>query len=140
MILTAYLLAGGILDTAERVTIAQGDQILQHEMRLRTEITIDRYQYDGNTLHLYVNNTGSESIRDFSGMEVYVTNASGVSHYTHPSGWSIESITPDVVYPGQLDPGETLALSLPYAGGVPAAVRVVTGNGVYDSVYLSVVP
>jgi len=46
------------------------------------------------------------------------------------------SITPDEVHPGELDPGETLNLSVTY-DIIPTWVQVVTPNGVSGSAYIT---
>jgi archaeal flagellar protein FlaF len=141
LIITAYVLVGGTLSTTEVMVLAQGDLAIQQETRMRTGIAIDQTLLDMGTSTLYVEvkNTGSEPIVRFEYVDVFITDGSAPVYIPHGSGpgtWSVVAITPDLIHPSQLDPGETLNLSVRYTGDDPVWVQVTTGNGVYDSAYI----
>lgn len=109
---------------------------------MRTAIEIQETVIDNQTLYVKVKNTGSESIVDFPSIDVYLQVEGEpvyVPYGTDLNHWSKVSIEPDGVHPGQIDPGETLTISITYAVGVtpPTWVQVVTPNGVTGSAYIN---
>lgn len=142
LIVTAYVLIGGTLSTTEVMAEAQSNLVAYQEARMRTAIEIQETVIDNQTLYVKVKNTGSESIVDFPSIDVYLQVEGEpvyVPYGTDLNHWSKVSIEPDGVHPGQLDPGETLTISITYAVGVtpPTWVQVVTPNGVTGSAYIN---
>jgi archaeal flagellar protein FlaF len=141
LVVTAYVLIGGTITTAEIVTTAQSDSAKHHEIRLRTSITVTDTSIETNTstLSVDVKNTGSETIGDFEHMDVYLMTDGVPAYYPYGTGdgkWSIQSIIPDEIHPGQLDPEETVRISIRYTDPAPTWVKIATNDGVYDSAYV----
>ncbi|MDN7023382.1 flagellar protein FlaF [Methanoculleus sp. FWC-SCC1] len=138
LIITAYILVGGTLGTAELVVMAQGDLAVQQEIRMRTNIDISATSLDevGKALYVEVANSGNEPIVNFEHMDVYLVTTGSPVYCSYGTDWSVVGISPDSIHPGQLDPGEVLNLSVTYAADAPTWVQVTTGNGVYDSAYI----
>ncbi|MCK4270180.1 MAG: hypothetical protein KAW93_06840 [Methanogenium sp.] len=145
LILTAYIVIGGILSTTEIVSVAQSDQFHQLETRMRTAIEITDTPIVGDTI-LYINltNSGGESLLMYKYFDVYTVTGTGEPvyySYVPPASvptageWTYISITPDVIHPNELDPGEVMNISVIYTV-IPTWIQITTGNGVYDSVYL----
>ncbi|WP_286681256.1 flagellar protein FlaF [Methanoculleus sp. DTU007] len=142
LVVTAYVLIGGTLTTTEVMVEAQSNLVAYQEARMRTAIEIQETVIDNQTLYVKVKNTGSESIVDFPSIDVYLQVEGEpvyVPYGTDLNHWSKVSIEPDGVHPGQIDPGETLTISITYAVGVtpPTWVQVVTPNGVTGSAYIN---
>jgi len=142
LVVTAYVLIGGTLTTTEVMVEAQSNLVAYQEARMRTSIAIQETVIDNQTLYVKVKNTGSESIVDFPSIDVYLQVEGEpvyVPYGTDLNHWSKVSIEPDGVHPGQIDPGETLTISITYAVGVtpPTWVQVVTPNGVTGSAYIN---
>lgn len=142
LVVTAYVLIGGTLSTTEVMAEAQSNLVAYQEARMRTAIEIQETVIDNQTLYVKVKNTGSESIVDFPSIDVYLQVEGEpvyVPYGTDLNHWSKVSIEPDGVHPGQIDPGETLTISITYAVGVtpPTWVQVVTPNGVTGSAYIN---
>lgn len=141
LVITAYVLVSGTIGTAEVVISAQRDATSTHEARLRTSIGINTtLLVPGiSTLYILVENTGSEVITDFDHLDIYISDGGSPVYYPRgavPGTWSLVTITPDAVHPGQLDPDETMNISVIYAGNDPEWVQVTTNNGIYDSSYV----
>ncbi|MDG6256121.1 MAG: hypothetical protein QCH35_00825 [Methanomicrobiaceae archaeon] len=143
LVITAYVIIGGTIATAEIVSLAQDEHARTLQKAIRTSIDIVQVDVDANAsvVNVDVYNAGSEIIADFDRMDVFViydAEPQYVSVGTGPGTWSRGAITPDAVHPGQLDPGETVTISIAYTGGDPPAwVQVTTGNGVCDSAYVT---
>jgi flagellar protein FlaF len=143
LVITAYVIIGGTIATAEIVSLAQEEQAHTIQKAMRTSIDIVDVEVDAGASVMYVEvyNAGTEIIADFDSMDVFVIyNAEPwyISPGTGPGTWSPGAIVPDIVHPGQLDPEETVNISVAYAGGVPPAwVQVTTGNGVCASAYVN---
>ena len=140
LVVTAYVLIGGTLTTTEVMVEAQSNLAAYQEARMRTSIAIQETVIDNQTLYVKVKNTGSESIVDFPSIDVYL-QVDGepvyVPYGTDLNHWSKVSIEPDGVHPGQLDPGETLNLSVTCpTDATPTWIQVVTPNGVSSSTYI----
>jgi len=126
LLLTAYMLMGGVLYTADVVTTAQKDNTLLQETRLGTgfEIIYAEQSPTIQFINITINNTGSEVIRDFSHMDIIVNNTEGYQY-----------IIPDSdIHNKQLDPHHTMWVNATFYSGFPAkTVVVVTNNGVFNS-------
>lgn len=141
LVITAYVLAGGTITVAEVVATAQRDSVSQHEVRMRTAIEIQSVNLDTNssTLVVSVKNTGNERLDDFNHTDIFLLINGVPEHCTYHSGaypWTILSITPDAIHPGQLDPGEVMNISVSYGVSPPTWVQVTTSSGVSDSQYV----
>ncbi|UYU18313.1 flagellar protein FlaF [Methanoculleus submarinus] len=140
LVVTAYVLIGGTLTTTEVMVEAQSNLAAYQEARMRTAIAIQNTTLDGTTLYVEVKNTGSEPVVDITSIDVYL-QIEGEPVYV-PCGndtyrWSKVSITPDGIHPGELDPGETLNLSVTCTEDANLTwVQVVTGKGVSGSAYI----
>ncbi|MCM2466813.1 flagellar protein FlaF [Methanoculleus oceani] len=139
LVITAYVLIGGTLATTEVMVEAQSNLATYQEARMRTAIAIQNTTIADPTLYVEVKNTGSEPVVEISsidvylqseGVPVYIPFGAGVNH------WDRVNITPDEVHPGELDPGETLNLSVTYQDVDPTWIQVVTPNGVSSSAYI----
>ena len=145
LIVTGYILIGGILTTSRIAVMAQQAASDQDAQRMHTQIEISS-AITNTSLHetfIEVNNTGSEVVGNFNYMEVYLLQDGAPYMYMNQSGplnWTY-SISPDVVNPGLLDPGEVANITVPYdpAKGNATWVKVTTANGVYASAYTVVI-
>jgi flagellar protein FlaF len=133
LVATAYVLVGGTLATTEVMVEAQSNLVTQQEARMRTAIAIQSTTIGESVLHVEVKNTGSEPVVEIAAIDVYL----GIENVpVYIGNWTRETITPDEIHPGELDPGETLTLSIGFEGQNPTWVQVVTPNGVSSSAYL----
>ena len=138
IIVTAYVLAGGTLLTSEVVMNAQKDMTNLQTQMLGTSITVLSNTTDGSYFYIQVLNDGREPIRDYEHIDIFLYfSSTGWSRYTYQNTtppladhWAKEGIiSPDTIYPNQWDPGETLNISVAYAG-TPDYFKIVTANGV----------
>jgi len=136
LVATAYILIGGTLVTTEVMVEAQSNLATYQEARMRTAIAIQNTSIADSTLFVEVENTGSEPVVGIPSIDVYLQSR-GVPVYIPYGNWSTVNITPDEVHPGELDPGETLNLSVTYQDVIPTWVQVVTPNGVSSSAYIA---
>jgi len=156
LIIVAYVVAGSILTTTGMVINTQSDMNRQIEARLNTDIQIPDgptpsfFAFDPWYIHFHVKNTGLETIRNFTFMDVYVAesgnapklykfNANSVDSNLDPCGdanektWNYYGIVPnDIMNPGMLDPGEELSIDICKFGTKPPhfMVGAITPNGV----------
>jgi flagellar protein FlaF len=143
LVITAYVIIGGTIATAEVVALAQDEQAHTLQKTMRTSIEIGDVTVNANASVIYVDvyNAGSEIIADFDNMDVFVVYDAEPQYIpsgTGPGTWVAGAITPDAVHPGQLDPEETVNITVTYTGGDPPAwIQVTTGNGVCDSTYVT---
>jgi flagellar protein FlaF len=143
LVITAYVIIGGTITTAEVVALAQEEQAHTIQKAMRTSIDIVDVTVNANASEMYVDvyNAGSEIIADFDTMDVFVVydaEPQYLSPGTGPGTWASGTITPDSVHPGQLDPEETMELTIAcHAGKTPLWVQVTTANGVCDSAYVT---
>ena len=134
LIVTAYVVVGGIISTNEEITSAQGDMTAVHMNMIATSMQITDILTDNTSLYINVINNGNEPILDFEAMDVYLQSAGSVPVlYTYePAGgsghWKIEYLEPDNICPNQWDPGELLNLSIT-TEVAPARIQITTGNG-----------
>lgn len=137
IIVTAYVLAGGTLVTSEVVTTAQKDMTDLQIKMIGTSMQVISNSTDGSYFYIQILNNGREPIRNLNYVDVFIYDTlGGWSRYTYQSTsppisqhWAKEDITPDIIYPKQWDPGETLNISVAYPG-TPGYFKIVTGNGV----------
>ena len=144
LILVGYLLIGSALTTAEVVTTAQKDISMQNDARLQTAIAINYLSFPAsppNTFKFSLNNTGSESIKDFPHMDIFSYESSlGYQRYTYTKSstanageWTIIQFDRDYVHPNMLDPGEAVWICATYSSPKPVSLLVSTSNGVVTS-------
>lgn len=142
LVVVAYILVGGTLTTAETVANAQKDLTAMNEIRLRTDLNLNKSEISitGNGLNFSVINSGNEIIDDFEHMDVYTfdNGISGYQHYTYDEDntrvagtWALERIDNDYMHPNQIDPGEKAWILAVFSGSTPIWVQVSTSNGVY---------
>ncbi len=148
LIIVAYLVVGSTLSAAETISNAQKDITLQHEVRLKTSITLNKTetQVSGQGLNFSVTNNGNEMITDFTHMDILMRTGGesiGYQHLTYDSTCGTEgtwciygNIVPDTIHPNQLDPGEELWIWATFTGGSPDWCQVTTSNGVYATTYI----
>lgn len=140
LIITGYLLAGGIISLTNTMISAEKDMTSISSNIAGTAIRIT--DSSGNsTVSLTLSNTGSERISDYEYMDVYVQAGDSVPEYYryNPSGgrgWQVTGIVPDTVFPGDWDPGEELYITINADSGPYTWVQVTTPNGVSASAYL----
>jgi flagellar protein FlaF len=134
LIVTAYVLVGGVLTTTQIAMNAQSDMTAVHMEMLGTDITIDSTFVENsspNIIYLNLINSGSEPI-DLSRINVFL-EMQGLSpeliyenSVTHP--WSID---PDII---QWRPTEELNMSVKLSeiydnSKYPVIIQLTTGNG-----------
>ncbi len=147
LIVTAYVVVGGILAATDIITMSQAQRFNLQESRMGTSIDIFDITVSNEThsLNMIVNNSGSEKISQFKYMDIYMIYSGDqpiLVPYKESPGtentWSVSQITPDIVHPNELDPGESVTMTVTYTEGVPPFwVKVTTPNGVYDSAYVN---
>ena len=152
LVLAGYVLVGGTLSSANMITSAQKDMVMQKEAQMNTAIQISEagftpYDADHN-LTFNLQNTGSNPIFDYNKTDMFISISQGpperysfngvVSGNTPGSNtsktWGYMTITPDTIHPYMLDPGETMAVKIVdyiIPGSHPiAVVNVTTPNGI----------
>lgn len=140
LIITGYLLAGGVISLTETMVAAEKDMTAISVRTSGTSIRIA--EASGNsTISLTLNNTGTERISDYDAMEVYAMAGESMPelYFYNPSGgrgWRISGISPDSVFPGSWDPGESMDVTVTTEGGPYTWVQVTTPNGISASAYL----
>lgn len=139
IIITAYVLAGGTLLTSEVAMNAQKDMTDLQVKMLGTSMKVLSNTTDGSFFYIQILNDGREPIRDFEHVDVFLFASGSWSRFSYqnttpPMGshWANVSISPDVVYPNQWDPGETLNMSVS-SSATPDYFKIVTANGVPNS-------
>jgi flagellar protein FlaF len=134
LLLTAYMLMGGVLYTADVVTTAQKDNTLLQETRLGTDFSLTDAHWTSTgptqfTITLNFINAGSEIIGDFSDMDIIVNSADGYHYLTSSTNCVDDNSWCITNNPKLLDPGDEMEIT---ANSVyHNKIRVVTGNGVY---------
>ncbi|GAB7015959.1 hypothetical protein [Methanogenium cariaci] len=146
LIVTAYVIVGAIIATSEIVTMSQTERFSFQESRMHTSIDIFNITVSNEThvLDMIVNNSGNEKISQFKYVDIYIVNSDAqpiLIPYTKTPGtentWNLSQITPDIIHPNELDPGESATMTITYAAGItPVWIKVTTPNGVYDSAYI----
>ncbi|MDD1656500.1 MAG: flagellar protein FlaF [Methanomicrobiales archaeon] len=138
LIITGYVVMGGTIALVEQATTSQKDLSDRQVERIHTGVMITGASANDTLkmVFLDVENTGGETVTDLNGMAVFLLHNGEPVYYTNTSGAWWYSISPDTIHPNQLDPDEVMNISVTYARDEPTWVKVVTGNGVYDSAYL----
>jgi len=145
ILLTAYVIAAGILGLATSVAEAQKEMTA---LSIRTSGTSVRISDStgSDPLNLVIRNTGSQMV-DYTLMDVYLQYGSEIPEYFQYSlpppplkRWTKVSINPDLAYPGAWDPGENITISINTGGINYTWVQVTTPVGVSDSAYLPIAP
>jgi len=136
LIVTAYVLVGGVLTTTQIAMNAQSDMTAVHMQMLGTEITINSTSVingSPNIIYLDIINSGSEQI-DLSDINVFLKVHDTASPVLIPKGSAVRtwSIAPDVKL---WRPTEVLTMSVnlseTYDGSnYPVKIQLTTGNGV----------
>lgn len=147
LIITAYVVVGGILATSDIVTLSQAERFNLQEKRLHTSIDISDIIVTNEThsFNMTVDNDGNEKISHFKYMDIYMIYPGTqpiLVPYTETqwseNTWYASQITPDSIHPNELDPGESMMITVTYTPGtIPSWIKIATPNGVYDSAYIS---
>lgn len=133
LIITAYVLVGGVLTTTQIAMNAQSDMTAVHMKMLGTAIEVDSTSVENSTpnvIYLNLLNSGSEPV-DMTQVDVFL-EVPGTAPLKIPEGsgagtWSIISPDPDII---QWRPTEVLNMSIEYGGSYPVVVHLTTGNGI----------
>jgi flagellar protein FlaF len=136
---SAYVLVGGTLTTAQTVSAGQKALSDREVEKVHTVIQINASSYvlGGNRrAFIVVKNTGSETISNISGMQVYLLKDSLPLYLSNISGQWTWTIQQDDINPKMLDPYEEMNITVPFTGNRPTWAKVVTPNGIYASRYL----
>jgi|LDZT01.1.fsa_nt_gi flagellar protein FlaF len=135
LLVVAYLLIGASLITAEVVMTAQRDMTEVQTDKTGTSIAIDGYHIaDNTTLFILVKNDGTTVIKNPLQMDLFL--ATDIGTQTREE-WQKIGITPDLINPGFLDPGEVLNMSVSIDElSPPIWVKVATPTGTAASAYL----
>lgn len=135
ILVTAYILVGGTVMTSETVVNAQKDMTALQVKMIGTSMDITDVS-PGNPRYITIENTGSEPIRNFEQVDVFLTfsgSSPAIYRYNADGGtgyWKKIEIVPDSIHPQQWDPGEVLNMSVEYEeSGTLIGVQVTTGNG-----------
>lgn len=136
ILVTAYILVGGTVMTSETVVNAQKDMTALQVKMIGTSMDITDVS-TSNPRYITIENTGSEAIRNFEQVDVFLTfSGSAPQIYRYNTGggigyWEKNEIVPDYIHPQQWDPGEVLNISVEYSpeAGTLIGVQVTTGNG-----------
>ncbi|GAA5262611.1 hypothetical protein [Methanocalculus sp.] len=135
LLVVAYLLIGATLITAEVVMTAQRDMTEVQTDKTGTSITIDEHLIAENTtLYVLVKNDGTTVIKNPLQMDLFLATDTGTQTREE---WQKIGITPDLINPGFLDPGEVLNMSVSIDElSPPIWVKVATPTGTAASAYL----
>lgn len=139
ILITAYILAAGIIGLATSIAEAQKEMTALSIKASGTSLRIAG-SMGNDPLNLEIRNTGSQQI-DYTSMDVYLKSGSDIPEYfQYSKRWTMVSIDPDQVYPGAWDPDEYITISINTGGMNYTWVQVTTPVGVSDSAYLPVAP
>jgi hypothetical protein len=119
---------------------------IKKEAQMRTQIDVTYTNKDsGYSLDFDVQNTGNEIITNLDQVGVVVTSTSsdipiyfkkgtgdGNTYENNQGIWTAGGV-PEVIHPGQWDPGEVLYCGINYIPYEPKVIYVFTENGVTDS-------
>lgn len=135
LILVAYLLVGATLLTAETVMAAQRDMTEVHAGVRGSSVSITGYAIaeENTKLYLMVKNDGDTVIQNPQQMDLFLAYEDGSQERKE---WTLEQISPDIINPGFLDPGETLNMSTTISGEIPIWAKVATPTGSSASGYI----
>ena len=130
LIITAYVLVGGVLTTTQVAMNAQSEMTAVHMQMLGTAITIDPSEKGNSSLTVHMRNTGSEPI-DLLHTNVFIRGQNSVPILI-PKGkepvagtWSVDPVTKV-----QWRPTEVLNMTVMYEATTPVIFQITTGNGV----------
>ena len=146
LLIVSYVVLGSITTAATTVSTAKKDNALQNEARLDTGIVISNVSWNNDCLRFNITNTGSEVIGNFNATDVFVANSTDTPKLykfdlaSSPSPgygsailgtWAYNSIWPDTVHTGILDPGEIMTIKICALTTVHpnTLVGVTTSNG-----------
>jgi len=145
LVIVAYVVVSSTLFAAETVTTAQKDLTLQHEVRMRTAITLtdltnetpDAYIVVGN-----LTNTGTEIISDFKHMDVIVYDMEDGTYEIctykddiNRGYWRVTNNYGEFIHPNELDPGEVYKIEIRTVADAPKWFQITTANGVSASAF-----
>ncbi len=135
LLVVAYLLIGATLITAEVVMTAQRDMTEVQTDKTGTSIAIEDHQIvENTTLYVLVKNEGTTVIENPDQMDMFLATSTGTQTREE---WQSIGITPDLINPGFLDPGEVLNMSMTIDElNPPIWVKVATPTGTSASAYL----
>lgn len=135
LLVVAYLLIGATLITAEVVMTAQRDMTEVQTDKTGTSITIDEHLIvENTTLYILVKNDGTTVIKNPLQMDLFLATDTGTQTREE---WQKIGISPDLINPGFLDPGEVLNMSVSIDElSPPIWVKVATPTGTAASAYL----
>ena len=128
LIITAYVLVGGVLTTTQIAMNAQSDMTAIHMQMLGTAITI--YSAENSTpIVIQMRNTGSELI-DLSSINVFVKAPNSVPVLIPRDSYDVNhwSVYPDTK--AQWRPTEIMNMTVTYDVTPPVIFQITTGNGV----------
>jgi len=117
LIVTAYVLVSGVLVTSETVVAAQKDMTAIQVEMLGTSLEIT----EATNNNITVTNTGSEPIRDFEHLDIYIYQNGGWTLFrTTSAGWSVDNT--------YMNPGKSVVIT--HGIESPYEVKIVTPNGI----------
>jgi len=146
LLIVGYVLVGSTLASADSIASAQKDMTIKKEAQMNTAIRITNAKFSGTSFRFNLSNTGSVPMGDFNQTDVFISYNQGTpvrySFNGYVSGntpgdntsrtWGYMTISPDVVHPYMLDPGETMIIKIGghNSGSNFAVVNVTTPNGI----------
>lgn len=139
LLLVAYLLIGATLITAETVMAAQRDMTEVHSGVRGTSIAIIDHAINEDNDRLYINitNDGTTVIENPRQIDIFIATENG-NQVRADWNRNVIEITPDLINPGFLDPGEYLNMSVDINPETPLVwVKVATPTGATASRYLT---
>jgi flagellar protein FlaF len=131
LIITAYVLVGGVLTTTQIAMNAQSDMTAVHMQMLGTSFDINSVENSSSDIKLTLVNSGSEQI-DLNDINVFLQKsppATVLAPILIPKGsgsgyWSVDPGT-KILW----RPTEELNMSVGYESTYPVVIQITTGNG-----------
>ena len=140
LIITAYVLVGGVLTTTQIAMNAQSDMTAVHMQMLGTAITPESTSVGNCTVDtpppkiiMIMKNSGTEPI-NISHIDVFIVKTLGTVPVRIPKGSTLPcepwkwSVYPDTKV--QWRPTENLTINVTYTDPRPVKIQITTGNGV----------
>ena len=128
LIITAYVLVGGVLTTTQVAMNAQSEMTAIHMQMLGTALTIDPSENVTSALIIHMRNTGSEPI-DLLHTNVFIRGQNSapvlIPRGSGAGTWSVDPVT-KVLW----RPTEVLNMTVMYEATPPVIFQITTGNGV----------
>jgi archaeal flagellar protein FlaF len=130
ILLASYVCSNGGFYMADVLSDSVMEMQENENEMLKTEIEITSISVDEADVFVSLHNTGSTKIGDYDYMDVIVkySNASGTAKTiwipyqgdadTLQNRWIVRNISPDLVNPGILDPGEEMELQILLEGSL----------------------